>query len=670
MTIGNNYPNPLDRHRTFSYHFILTAASTTEALRKMVGNEGKALLSAVQSAQLGDSFSVGGSNAFLVADTRRFSQYSITDVEMEHVYGTGDRVNPSVPTSLMSMKMIDTTGLSFFPFMMDLFRNKLKTTRASAFFLLSILFVGHTDDGQTETISTCHIPLLLISMGFEFTHKGSEYEIEFLEIEGAPQRGAPMQQINYMGAVNSITTKKDGANTVGELIDDLEEQLNKQSKEHFQKFTKEGGGKLGKMVQYMITIPESGKYNWKQFKVTGANRSRNIEQKYKSDKPTEGGKDNTKKPVELTEIKSDTRYSQISFSNTTTITDAIKIILESSQEFHELASREKVKNGDAVAFKTVTSITSDDSTYTLHFDIYPYRIPKVESNQGTLTAGTTSKNVVGSADQVKNLITYDYIYTGANSHILDLKIKYNPESAVAFDTQLEIGSSRLNFNSAAGQQKAKVKEVSSGAGKSTVFSPHVRDSDPVFLPMRSKDELNNNNSQKGTEELSKEKSVEAFKAKQEYTQTMASLHFLSSIELNLSVRGNPNIIRKYADREERGGIAPHYDPSSKKKYISEYVQPRIDAYDKSSSNDSLINKVDVSTLPIFVKLNILAPDVDWTGQYKNSSKLFTDAMFFNGPYQILFIKSVFSGGNFTHDMTLIPFDVSGSYTTSKDNGGK
>lgn len=656
--IGNNYPNPLDRFRTYSYHFILTASATTEAFRKMIGNEGRALLSAVHNAQLGDEISVNGSSAYLVVDTRRFSQYSITDVEMEHIYGTGDRVNPTVPTNTMKVKLIDTTGLSFFPFMMDLFRNKLKTTRASAFFLLSVLFVGHRDDGTTETISTCHIPLVLLFMGFQFTHKGSEYEIEFMEIEGAPQRGAAMQQINYLGAISSVSTKKDGANTIGELITDLEEKLNKKSKEIYEKFTKESGGKLGKLVQYLITVPESGKYNWKQLKVTGAPRSRNLEQKplAKVDKSEKG---EAKKPIETAEIKSDTRYSQITFSNTTSITDAIKIILESSQDFLALSSTDKVKNGTAVSFKTVTSITSDDSSYIIHFDVYPYRIPKADSSK--------SKNV-GSASQVKNLITYDYIYTGANSHIIDLKIQYNPESAVAFDTNLSIGSSRLYANSSVGHVKKDVAEASKGVAKSTIFSPLIRPGDPIFIPMRSVDEINNNNSQRATEELSKEKAIESFKAKQEYTQTMAALHFLSSIVLDLTVRGNPNIIRKYADRSERGGVPPHYGVDNKQKYIGEYVQPRIDAYEKANSPDALINGVDVSTLPVFVKLNLLAPDVDWTGQYKNSAKLFTDSMFFDGPYQVLFVKTTFSGGDFNHLMTLIPYDVSGSFSTSKDNG--
>jgi len=138
MSKVTDYSNPLDSFRSYSYHFILTAGSTTETFRRMIGGGGRALLSAIQSKKLGDEFQVDGNSAYLIVDTRRFSQYSITDVEMEHIYGTGDKNNPTVPANSMKVRLIDTTGLSFFSFMMDLFRNKLKTSRLSAFFIRRI----------------------------------------------------------------------------------------------------------------------------------------------------------------------------------------------------------------------------------------------------------------------------------------------------------------------------------------------------------------------------------------------------------------------------------------------------------------------------------------------------------------------------------------------------
>ena len=700
--LGNNYPNPLDNFRSYSYHFILTAASTTEAFRKMIGegDSGRSYLSAISSKSLGDSFKVGGQTAYLLVDTRRFSQYTITGVEMEHVYGTGPIQNPTVPVASTVVKLLDSTGLSFFDFMMDMFRNKMQTSALSAFFLLTIMFVGHKDDGTTETISTCHIPLVLLLMSFTFTHRGSEFDIEFMELEGAAARKGPLSQLNYVGKITTVSTKEKGANTVGELVDDLEQQLNKQSLAYYQKYTndafKSGADKkkLGKLVQYMITVPEDPKQNWKEFKVTNANRSVNTEQMpLASTAESSAGES---KAAEQPAGENKSKYSTISFSNTTPISDVIKMILESSEEYMALASTEKRKSGTAIASKTVISITSDDTSYVVHFDVYPHFLPKT-TDDGKIVAGSSSKNVIGSAGAVKNLITYDYIYTGKNSHILDLKIEYGPESAIALDTDLELGKARFNSNANAGQNSSKVNKESVGAPKTKSFSPQIRPGDPIFIPMPTKDEMNNNSSQ-FNEELGNDKSKNAFKVRQEYNQTYASLHFLSSINLDMTIRGNPNIIRKFADRPTRGGFQPHdaivseqtlnafvskgqqeADStfiksvesgiiSSKQKYIKSYVQPRIEAYSKTNKgNDSLLNNIDISVSPLFIKLNLLAPNVDWAGSFKEGQPMFTNKFFFNGPYQCLFIKTSFSSGDFSHSLSMIPYDISGDYITSGDS---
>lgn len=685
--LGNNYPNPLDNFRTYSYHFIMTAASTTEAFGKMIGNDNGSspLLAAINDVGLGGKINLGPTTeAFLILDTRRFAQYTITDIEMQHIYGTGKVNNPTVPAGTMKIKMLDTTGLTFFNFMMDLMRNKLQTSRASAFFLLAIVFVGHKDDGTTETISTCYIPLTLLLMSFEFTSSGSTYDMEFMELEGAPQMGSSMKQIANLGNVSSATTSK-RAKTVGGLMDSLEDQLNTKSLEHFAKYhnaaTAKAGNSLvpGKLVQYMITVPEA----WQQMDANLAASDGYSEIKFAS-----AGK------TARSQSSPSGKDRQVSFSPTSSITDAIKSILESSKAFMDLASVEKRKKGEAVAFKTVTNITSDNSTYVIHFDIYPYRMPKMDDAKDKAVAAGAPSKVMGDSNIVKNLITYDYIFTGKNSHIKDLKVEFSPESVVALDTNLQLGKQRFAEVASKGNTPKAVESASKGAKKTEDFVPSVRPGDPVFLPMVSKEQRNNNSSQH-VEEQTPQQAADSLKSKQEYNQTFAFLHFLSSINLDLVVRGNPNIIKKYADRNVRGGMAPHGQiitandlksklsentrtnlidavskgvASSKQQYIKEYVNPRIVAGEKAnSSKDSLLNGVDISTLPVFVKLNILAPNVDFTGEYKPGEPMFTDKFFFDGVYQVLIVTTSFSGGDFQHSMSLIPYDTSGSYEQSGDS---
>lgn len=690
------YPNPLDNFRSYSYQYILTLSSTTQAFRDMIGADPNApapLLSAVnQAKRLGDPFQTGSSTAYLIVDTRRFSQYSITRLEMEHVYGTGNANNPTVPVNTTQMTLIDTTGMSFFNMLMDVFRNKLQTTRSSAFFLLTIMFVGHKDDGTTEVISTCFIPLMMLTMGFELDARGSEYNIEFMEMEGAPARGAPMEIMNHLGDVQSISTKN-RTPTLGGLISALETQLNIQSLAFFQKYTNDAfngqapaNAKFGKLVQYMITLPKE----WADFPADVAAKSKYKEQMFIAGSPYQSifvsGKippSSSSTPVE----------AQLSFSSGTTITDAIKKILETSNKFLELTSTERTKNGTGVTYRCIPTITSDDTTFVIHFDVYPHYMVKVDTetnpdaNTSTLKVG--SKNNVGSSSIVQNLVTYNYFFTGKNSHIIDLKVQYLPESAVALDTNLDLGQSRFKTNAEAGQTNQSIQKASESTKKKTgSYSLDLRGGDPVFFAYKSKEQKNNVVDQK-TEHMSKDEATHSIKLRQDYTNSMAYMHFWSSLELDVTVRGNPNILRKYADRSERGGYPPHYSlidstgvrrlvtqknaeanynsllaqkiSTAKERYYAEYVAPRISKATKptkSQGKDPLLDGPDVSVYPMFCRLNIRAPNVDSDGNFKDKEDMYTDEFFFNGPYMVLFIKSSFSDANFTQTLSVIPYLVS------------
>lgn len=704
--IKNNYPNPLDNYRSYSYQFVLALASNTQVFRDMIGSnpdQPAPLLSAVLQAKTpGEEFVVNGQKAYLLVDTRRFSQYSITGLEMEHVYGSGDPDNPTVPVNTTNVQLIDTTGFTFFNLLMDIFRRRLQTTRSSAFFLLTIFFTGHKDDGTTETVATCYIPLMLLSMGFEIDHRGTEFDIEFMEMEGGPRRDGTMEIINYMGNVQSISTKSGGKPTIGGLISALEKQLNIQSLEYYQKYsnealTRNGGSnvKLGKLVQYMITVPKE----WENFPVSLAARAKNREQMFVAAQNANVSREEFDAEFDLITLQADDQYAQMSFSQTVQITDAIKAILESSLDFLELASTERRLSGSAVAQRTIPTITSDDVTYVVHFDVFPYYLPKVNtdgSSNNQIAAGT--KNVIGSSSSIRNLMTYNYIFSGLNSHITDLKIKYLPEAAIAFDTTIDLGGNRFASNAQAGSVRSNVEEVSRSTNKRTEsYSPDLRAGDPIFYPFKTQDQQNNNVEQ-NTESMSHEEAIDASRKMGEYTQTYAYIHFLSSIELDMTIRGNPNLIQKYADRNHRGGIPPHFqiidspsirriavggDPSenynnllasgianAKNNYYTLYVAPRIASFANAGGHDPLLDGPDVSVQPVFCKINIYSPNVDYTGAPLRDSNpnepLFTNKFFFNGPYMVLFVKTSFSGGEFTHTLSMIPYDVSGTVTANDE----
>src|SRR5581483_10097380 len=102
---------------------------------------------------------------------------------------------------------------------------------------LAIMFVGHRDDGTTETISITYVPMTVLTMGMQFNASGSTFQMEFLEQEGGQARGgAGTDQMNYLGDCKSITTQG-LPNTIGGMLDALENQLNLNSLDFFQKYS-------------------------------------------------------------------------------------------------------------------------------------------------------------------------------------------------------------------------------------------------------------------------------------------------------------------------------------------------------------------------------------------------------------------------------------------------
>lgn len=723
---AQEYDNPLDKFKTYSYHFVMTVASTTGAFKKMVDNNGKNLLSTVSSVSLGEEIKLGNESAYLIVDTRRFSQYSITSVEMEHMYGTGPASNPSVPSSEMKIKLIDTTGLTFFSFLMKVFKEKLRTTRASAFFLLSIVFTGHRDDGTVETISTCHIPLTLLQLDFTFTSQGAEFNLEMLETLGAPQNGSTSQQIAFLGNVSSITTQDQPAgNTLGGLIDDLEYRLNLQSFEHFLKYKNEAlagvsnkNKQVGKLVQYMITMPSLERFNWRQFKCTRAAQSKvpertlqtanrrpqsgqtlaehqEAERKAKEQQAAQTAQQ-VKADQNKTEIKVTDAYSQISFPGLSTIPNAIKTILESSIEFTDLMSEQNLKNGQAISYKLITSLTADKSTYLIHYDIFPYFNQLHKSADKTVAGQSGRKNL--DLDNANEFIQYNYIFTGKNTHIKDMKIEFSPAAAMALDTNVDLGRSRAADMAARGQTKSAVEGGSGGATKTVESNILIREDDPIFIPLKTAAQQNNNSGDK-TETTNPADGQKSLQSQQEYASSMAKFNFLSALMLELSIRGNPKWIEKFSNCKERGlpnhpsiissdilsslsgieDITKKYNDSkvgqnlasAKIAYIKEFVEPKILAVidRKAGANDPLLNGRDPAVTAPLIKVNIKAPNVDIMGNHNQmrneqgvnmnldgTNALFTASPFYSGPYRLLQLRTTLTGGDFTQHLTLMPAD--------------
>lgn len=797
--MSEEYKNPLDDFRSYSVHYVMSASDTTEVLRQLLLHNGKKHLSETMSKKLGQAIDVANNKgkAWLLVDTRRFSQYSITNLDMEHMLG-GPPDNPNLPTGLMSLTLIDTTGLTFFPFLTDVMRTKLRVSSLSMFFLLSVVFTGHRYDGTTETVSTCHIPMTLVDFDVDFKSTGSEYKMQFAELEGTNYRDRYSRNRNFLGTVTSVNTRGRGGDTVGALIDDLEDRLNKQSLEYFLKYKNAANEQhastkntqVGKLVQYMITVPDTKEFPWRKFKLTRTAKSKTEEpkpgtepskaamrvaamdanlslrerqerlkngyyekeaqaqqerraaqedeerrhnadvekSKYRQERAKkqdqldkeeierlqkQEGKTEAEAKKIVSEVRAKTEdqwkkddessrksevsiirdstgiYSQITFGPQGYIDIAIKDILEASYEFLDLMSDERKKAGTAISHSIVPIITSDETSYVIHFDVVPKIVPREKTEEekkqhvSAVRAGQSQQQTVGEKEKEK-MIVYDYIFTGKNSHIKDLKIHFAQAAVLALNQDINIGPSRLAANAEAGQKKRDVNQVSTGAGKTVEYLPLLQPHDPVMIPIVPKEQQNNNTGDRANETRTVIESREVLRAKQQYAKNIANLHYLCSTQLDVSIRGNPSLCKKFADRDEKGGIPAHTPvissgeikqlssltdrtgievgdslkkniQNAKAAYIKEYIQPKIDfaTATLAASQDAVLNKKDPNLLMPLVKINIKAPNVDWAGNFLEGAEKYTDEYFNSRPYRLLSIKTTISGADFTQRLVLL-----------------
>ena len=699
----SDFDNVLDSYRSYSYHHILLVASDTESLRKLTEHStgSSSFLEVVQKAGLGDEVTTPtGGKAFLLVDTRRFSSFNISTMEMVHAYGTGSLENPSVPAALMKMRLVDTTGLSFFNHLMDTMRDDLKASRGSSFFLLVTLFIGHTDRNTTEIIDggMLFTPLLLMTMDIEFTSSGSIYDMEFVELEGNP--GGGFHVMLELKDVQSVVADK--SPTLEGMMQALEDRLNEQSAEFFRKYNntlliESGDGKRGssgRLVQYMITLPEK----WRNYPVSTAGRGQSIERVFKALQQRQAELDKAKAESEAAAKKggsadsTGTRYT--SFSATMSITDAIKAVLESSEKILEQANVKSRKDRQVSVYKTIVSVTSDEFTYVVHFDIYEHKAPDVSGvkQKSTVAAKSDAKsNYLRAPDgSIRNMIEYDYIFTGRNRHITDMKIKFSPDSAIAFDGRIDVGTARRGTNVQAGQVSEKKQDVD-GEPRTDDLSL-LRSNDPVFVNFKTAFAATGGVAH-GPGTLSQGTDYKGFQQnRQEFTKTMALLHFLGTMELQLTIRGNPALLKKYADRQVRNGVPQHFVQgigaellgslanasslqqsrniflsniksriqSAKAQYYSQYVKPKA-----SLAAGSLF---DVASVPMFIRVNIMAPNVDVTGQPLSDKPMFTDQFFFQGAYMLLTVRHSFENGIFSQDLLAVPYDVYNDFSTAWHKG--
>lgn len=696
--------NPLDKYRSVSYQTMLLASSTTEGIRPFVSASPEldaAAMTAITETKQGEAVIVPGAtgSAYLLFDSRRHSNFSIREFSFSSIPGTGVPSQTHISTGQVEMTVIDPDGIVFINYLKYLIDEKLKTEITGVTFLFKIIFVGHTYDHKVEVISTSAIPMILINLEFDVTYKEGIYNLQF-----APLTVGAAANLKQFATLKDVTSIRCDDQKLGTMIRDFENRLNESHRDWYKKLNvhlkkagdagSENSAKTGRLVQVMITIPES----WHDFKVedgtfeSTTERNHAAERKKKEEAAQDKTTDTTATDTNSFEKGSEQKTEKtkllkqyLSIRPNATIFDALADIFKICPEVSKMANRKAIEADEIKIFKTISSVTSNDEVIVLHFDIVEFKIPNITipaekaKDEWYYTTNTGVRTP-------KNSIEFDYIFSGKNTDILDMSLKMKNANLLLMNTSKTGTMSHRMVNS----QKAQPDQPQTSEKIITAF---VRENDPIVFPTQSPDQKNNYAYQPEKHNVEAQSANNI--ARNEWLQSVAFMHGQTQLRSKLTIRGNPELLNKYVVDV----LMPHVIPdnikiseaaaadnfrdtnilgsdsawtSAKNEYrksVDQFFSERskIDTNLAAGGVDGKIVGDKAYTYPMFFKINIFSPNNlhfgSSTAKLAANNSEYTQ-FWYDGWYFVNNIVNKFSDGLFVQEVDISAFDLFGPETAS------
>lgn len=706
--------NPLDKYRSYSYHNILLVANNTESLRPYLSADptlDAAAMTAIQATAQGEAINVPGvaGQTFLVLDSRRTSNFSIREFNYTTAPGVGTASQTHIYVGTLNMVIVDPDGINFINYLRYLVDEKLKSDFFGIHFVLKTIFVGHTHDDTTEVVTTSAIPLMMHDLEFDVSYREGIYNLKFVPLM---QNVAVM--VKQYAIVNNARSIQAEDGKLGTIIKSFENRLNESYRDWYQKCNiaiKKAGdtdeqqiGKTGRLVQVMITIPKE----WEQFPVD-ANFDQTIErnfaaEKKKRDEEAKAKQDAADKEREKqisdavkageTKEKAESRIKRqiISFNPVMTVYDILADIFKLCPEVNKLAAKKAVEDNKVKLFKTLSSITSNEEVIVVHFDCVEFEVPNVTLDKDKSSNFDKWFTTTAAGERMPlNSLTFDYIFSGRNTDILDFSLKMQMGQLLLMNNATKMGTTA---HRAVNNQKSQADAPETLEKKNTVF---VRENDPITFPPQTNDQRTNFAFMQ--EKVNVDAQRQHQKDRTEWLSAVAFMHGSSSLNVKMNIRGNPNLLNKYVvdtiqehcvpeniklvdllkdeksfrENSVLGNDQAWQDKKQKyrealDKYFADNV---IAAFKEQTVNESDINGPKAHTYPFFVKVNVFAPNTldfgSTTRTLDGSTGTYTK-FWYDGWYMVFQIDSKFADGVFTQELTIGAFDLYGPETSTTTGG--
>ena len=578
--------NILARYRSYSYHHILIACDSTQTANKLAKSVDITELQRIRSNQGNsdlkyqgqsiDNPGTKGRNYVVLVDGMVDAEFFINKAEWTTVIVPNEKKEATFSQMDGSIEIYEPFGADFVRRLVEL-TNTLGCDPTGIVFMIKTIFVGSNDDRhefQQEMIPNIN-PFLfsLIQLSSVIDESGSTYQLDVVAVQNG---FAKMPHINKIAKGFKFNINK-GA-TLPQTLNSLTSRLNYE----YNLYANELGLRVSSGTLVDTT---SGK---------ASNQYRPVH--YRID-PADY-KDATYPAGDNVDVVSEVNPHTVSlqFANDAKIETIIKKVMESSLAVVNEANED---NDDVFIFKINSRVDSTPTEMNIIYELfrYPMILQPAEDAKKKKPVKLTDK-------QLDNMITFNYIFTGLNTDILEFDIKMN--MGMAYFQQ----ASTMSF----GYDQDQVKEGTRTSQVSTGNSGHSPLAENQDLPktiLYLGDKLSDPQVRNSRNPVS----VAAYDA------MLAKHSALENVLVNMKIHGNPQLMSDML-----------------------VVSP-MDPVGGQIATDFMMN-------PALVKVNIQMPNNDFSNP--DAFKQF----WFPGVYNLHSVTSTFENGNFTQDLTMFSIPVS------------
>ena len=640
-------PNPLDKYQSYSYHHFLIAANSTEALRQL--ETGALSFRSLSGMSNGDVIDGKFGKVVMIINTMVDSKYVIDSFEYTNLYmNVENSTDRMTHASELDMVIKEANGATFLNFMRRVSDEILETSFSSTCFMIRTFFVGHKADGTTDHIKTNPISLQMGEMNSNFDHTGGTHSVRFYGLTN----GAPLKNHNlhYINRNMNLTTKPNSV-LLKDLVEDFENKLNAQLEQHWNLVRQSTGGN-GRRVKYKFTLPK----DWETYTVRSTTKDNFVERAFVKEKPsrelTYAEREIGLSKRQTVNIDRDRFQTTINVSMRTTVTQVLAEIFKHCDQIAEaFVSNSQLSPQDqnlAKLHQVVTSITSDANLVTVHFDVVDYYLPKLPTEEEKAVISKKINDYVegyGDNGFDKYGMTYDYIFTGMNSDIIQMEMKLINSNTLLITNQTGIqkATGSMTATSSTVQAASANANLQKPQTKEIVTTSAVRKNDAVFFPDMSYD------AQHGFIYAA----PDAAQLKVKYQNMLALLAAATTTNLNIVVRGNPVFMSQMVRP-----LFPHDDTEYERELerVAELAKSKAQKLDGDidlSETTHIFGDVAMH-IPQFVKININTPLYD-----DNGNLIGFEPFWYQGRYRITHLKNRFHNGAFDQELYLLPYDLKG-----------